>query len=137
MVTDADRATIPQLFYQSLRQVMNGDCDSMLALWSEEDDVTYIDPHGRAYLGHDALVTYWQRAAELNSEAPGSVSFTAEPLMMHAGDSLISTVMTEHIDVNQPDLPLHMEAVSTNIFRQEGEKWRMVHRHSGSGVDAE
>ncbi len=135
MVTDADRATIPQLFYQSLRQVMIGDCDAMLALWSEEDDVTYIDPHGRAYRGRDALVTYWQGAAELNREAPGSISSIANTLMVHAGDSLISTVMTEHIDVSQPDLLLHMEAVSTNIYRREGEKWRMVHRHSGSTVE--
>ena len=54
---------IPQLFYHAVRHVMHADVTPMLALWSEQDDVTYVDPQGHSYQGHESLVTYWQRAA--------------------------------------------------------------------------
>ncbi|MGO8949125.1 MAG: YybH family protein [Ktedonobacterales bacterium] len=135
---DRDLDTIPQLFYQALAQVMQGNFTPMLALWSEQEDVSYVDPKGHPYRGHDALRTYWQRAAEQNSEAPGTISATADLIMLHASDSLIATLMAEHIQVRQPDRQLlRMEAVSTNIYRREGERWRMIHRHSGSTASEE
>ena len=127
-----DLEAIPQLFYQAVQQVMHANVIPMLALWSEQDDVTYVDPRGRSYRGHDSLVAYWQRAVQLNSLAPGSVSATAELIMMHRSESLICTVMAEQIQVKQHDQLLRQKAVSTNIYRYEGQRWRMLHRHSGS-----
>jgi hypothetical protein len=77
-----DQESIPQLFYQAVQQVMHANIKPMLALWSEQDDVTYVDPNGHYYHGHDRLVAYWERAVQLNSQAPGSVSATAELLMI-------------------------------------------------------
>jgi ketosteroid isomerase-like protein len=130
--THEDLETIPQLFYQAVQQVMHANITPMLALWSEQDDVTYVDPQGHHYQGHDSLVAYWQRAVQLNSHAPGSVSATAELIMMHRSESLICTVMAEHIQVRQHDQILRQKAVSTNIYRYEGQRWQMLHRHSGS-----
>jgi hypothetical protein len=127
-----DLEAIPQLFYQAVQQVMHANIIPMLVLWSEQDDVTYVDPQGRHYQGHGSLVAYWQRAVQLNSLAPGSVSATAEPIMMHRSESLICTVMAEQIQVKQHDQILRQKAVSTNIYRYEGQRWRMLHRHSGS-----
>ncbi len=124
--------TIPQLFYQALQQVMVGNTLPMLSLWSEQDDVTYVDPRGQYYKGHDSLVTYWQHAAQVNSLAPGSISSTTELIMMHRSKDMICTLMSEHIQNKQPDRLLRMQAVSTNVYRYEGQRWRMIHRHSGS-----
>lgn len=130
--TNEDLEIIPQLFYQAVQQVMHANSTAMLALWSEQDDVTYVDPQGHHYQGHDSIVAYWQRAAQLNSHRPGSVSATAELIMMYRSESMICTVMAEHIQVRQHDQILRQKAVSTNIYRHEGQKWRMIHRHSGS-----
>jgi hypothetical protein len=130
--TKEDLETIPQLFYQAVHQVMHANITALLALWSEQDEVTYVDPQGHHYQGHDSLVAYWQRAVQLNSHAPGSVEASAELIMMHRSESMICTVMAEHIQVRQHDQILRQKAVSTNIYRYEGQQWRMIHRHSGS-----
>jgi ketosteroid isomerase-like protein len=130
--TNEDLETIPQLFYQAVQQVMHANSTPMLALWSEQDDVTYVDPQGHHYQGHDSLVAYWQRAVQLTSHAPGSVEASAELIMMHRSESMICTVMAEQIQERQHDQLLRRSAVSTNIYRYEGQQWRMLHRHSGS-----
>ena len=133
--TNEDLETIPQLFYQAVEQVMHANITPMLALWSEQDDVTYVDQEGHHYQGHDSLVAYWQRAVQLNSHAPGSVEVRAELIMMHRSESMICTVMAEHIQVRQYDQLLRQKAVSTNIYQYEGRRWRMLHRHSGSAYE--
>jgi len=130
--THEDFEAIPQLFYQAVEQVMQANIAPMLALWSEQDDVTYCDPNGHPHQGRDGLVTYWQRAVQLNSDAPGSVEVQAELIMMQSSTSMICTVMAEQIQVKQNDQVLRLKAVATNIYRYEGQRWRMIHRHCGS-----
>ena len=96
-----DQESLPQLFYEAIQQVMQANITPMLALWSEHDDVTYVDPAGHYYHGHDSLVAYWERAVQLNSQAPGRVSVTADLLMMHRSEGVLCTVMAEHIQIRQ------------------------------------
>jgi ketosteroid isomerase-like protein len=131
-VTHEDLEAISQLFYHAVEQVMHANSAPMLALWSERDDVTYCDPNGQPHQGRDGLVTYWQRAVQLNSDAPGSVEVQAELIMMQRSESMICTFMTEQIQVRQNDQVLRLKALATNIYRYEGQRWRMIHRHSGS-----
>lgn len=133
--TNEELEIISQLFYAAVQQVMNTNIAPMLALWSEQDDVTYCDPYGNYHHGRDGIVAYWQRAAQLNSHAPGSVTSTAELMMVQSSESIICTVMAEHIQVRQDDHVLQMKALATNIYRYEGDRWRMIHRHSGSPSD--
>src|SRR5215469_11993156 len=112
---------LPQLFYQALRQVMEGDITPMLALWSTQEDVTYMDPVGQIHQGSDGIATYWRQVAKRNAEASSRILATADLISMHAGGSLICTVMAEHIWISQPSGRLvQMKAVSTNIYRYEG-----------------
>jgi SnoaL-like domain len=127
-----DFEAIPQLFYQAVEQVMHANIAPMLALWSEQDDVTYCDPNGHPHQGRDGLVAYRQRAVQLNSNAPGSVSVKAELIMMQRSENMICTFMREQIQVRQNDQVLRLRALATNIYRYEGQGWRMIHRHSGS-----
>jgi ketosteroid isomerase-like protein len=130
---------VPQLFYQALRHVMEeGDITPMLALWSAQEDVTYVDPAGLLHQGSDGIATYWQQAAQRNVEASSKIRGTADLIAMHASDSIICTVMAERIRISQPSgRLLQMKAVSTNIYRYEAEGWRMIHRHSGSTTPEE
>ncbi len=51
-----DLETLPQLFYEAVQQVMHANIAPMLALWSEQDDVTYCDPYGHHHQGRDGIV---------------------------------------------------------------------------------
>ncbi len=135
VATDEGVENIPQLFYQALPQVMLGNVGPMLALWSEREDVSYCDPEGKPHQGHAGLVAYWERAARLNGEDPGSISVTAELLVMQRSESLICAFMNEHIRIRQGNQVLQMQARGTNIYRYEEGQWRMVHRHSGSPTE--
>src|SRR6266487_3812501 len=126
MATEEDLKAIPDLFYGALQQVMHANIVPMLALWSELDDVTYCDPYGGHHQGRDGIVAYWQRAAQMNRKAPGSVSVKAELIMMQSGENMICTVMEEHILVRQGDHVLGMRALATNIYRHEGLQWRRI-----------
>jgi len=37
-----------------------------------------------------------------------------------------------YIQVKQNDHVLRLKALATNIYRYEGQQWRMIHRHSRS-----
>jgi ketosteroid isomerase-like protein len=111
---------LPQLFYQALRQVMEGDISPMLALWSTLEDITYVDPAGQLHQGPDGIATYWRQAAKRNAEASSKVLATADLISMHASGGLVCTVMAEHIWISQPSGRLvQMKAVSTNIYRYQ------------------
>ncbi|GCE21465.1 YybH family protein [Dictyobacter kobayashii] len=130
--TYEDAEAISQSFYQAVQQVMHGNAVPMLALWSEQDDVTYCDPQGNAHKGHTSLVVYWQRAAQLNSTEPGSISVQAELIMLQRSQDMACAFMAEHIQIRDKDQLHRMKAMATNIYRYEGQQWKMIHRHSGS-----
>ncbi|BCL78764.1 nuclear transport factor 2 family protein [Ktedonobacteria bacterium brp13] len=130
-----DLEVIPQLFYQALAQVMRANSAPMLALWSEQDDVSYCDPDAHPHQGRAGLVAYWQRAVQGNSDAPGSLKVQAALIMMQRSTDMICTFMAEHIQIRENDRVLRLKALSTNIYRYEGQLWRMIHRHSGSPIE--
>jgi hypothetical protein len=76
--TNEDIETIPQLFYQALLQVMHANTAHMLALWSEQDDVTYSDPNGHPRQGRNDRM-----ADSLDFYVP-----SAEALALRAGTLL-------------------------------------------------
>ncbi|HLZ55587.1 MAG TPA: nuclear transport factor 2 family protein [Ktedonosporobacter sp.] len=134
--THEDLESIPQLFYQAVREVMlNINVAPMLALWSKQNDVTYCDPNGHTHQGRDELVAYWQKAAQLNSDGPGNVEVQAKLIMMQRSEGMICTVMAEQIRVRHNAQTLRLKAVATNVYRYEGQHWRMIHRHSGSPTE--
>ena len=130
--TGEDVQVVSQTFYEAVAQVMHADATAMLTLWSEHNDVTYCDPYGQVHCGREALVDYWQQAASRNSQAPGSVSATAELLMVQQSDEMVCMVLREHIQVRQQDRVTRLHALATNIYRYEEQHWRMIHRHAGT-----
>lgn len=130
-----DFQALSQRFYDAVHQVMCADATAMLALWSEQNDVTYCDPYGGFHSGREGLVNYWQQAALRNRDAPGAVSVTAEILMVQAGKDLVSMVVKDHIRIKQPDQVAQLQALATNIYRYEEGQWRMLHRHSSNPLE--
>ena len=124
-------------FYEAVDQVMHADATAMLTLWSEQNDVTYCDPYGHVHCGREALISYWQQAALKNRQAPGSVSATAELLMLQKSNEMVCMVLKEHIQVREQDRVVRLHALATNIYRYEEQQWRMIHRHAGTPSEEE
>src|SRR5258708_32561667 len=126
--TEEDVEVVSQTFYEAVAQVMHADATAMLTLWSEHNDVTYCDPYGQVHWGREALGDCWQQAASRNRQAPGSVSATAELLMVQQSDEMVCMVLREHIQVRQQERVTRLHALGTNSCRYEEQHGRMIHR---------
>src|SRR5690349_9544093 len=51
-------------FYAALNDLLAGDVEPMLALWSHADDVTYMSPFGELLVGWEAVRASWQGQAD-------------------------------------------------------------------------
>lgn len=117
-------------FYEAASAVMCGDASPMLALWSQQDDATYLDPRGGFQQGWEALRAYWEYAAQLNQDAPGEIAAAGRMLKLTLSGQLAYTVMVEEIrQVGEHGSDL-LESHATNIYRFEAGEWRMIHRHA-------
>jgi ketosteroid isomerase-like protein len=131
--TTEELHALSQRFYSAVNDgIMYGDASAMLELWSERDDVSYFDPNGQVQCGHQALVAYWNHAALVNSETSGSISATAEILVIQDSAEMVSMAVREHVRIKEEDHVLKRQALTTNIFRYEDQQWRMIHRHAGA-----
>jgi uncharacterized protein (TIGR02246 family) len=124
-------------FYEAVNQVMQGNAAPMLALWSDRDDVTYLDPRGIVHHGRQALATYWERGAEANRSAPGAISARPEHVQVHVSGALLCAITIEHIQIMRDGRPTRHQARATNVYRNEEGRWRMIHRHSEPTVEVE
>lgn len=51
-------------FYAALNAMLRGDAGPVLALWSHEDDVTYMSPFGELLTGWEPIRGSWRAQAE-------------------------------------------------------------------------
>lgn len=113
-------------FYTALNAVLKGDAGPMLALWSHEDDVTYMSPFGELLIGWDPIRASWedQAAAHLGGEVRG------EEVHLVEGDVLAFTVGFERGQVEVEGRPTPVDIRATSMFRRENGGWRMIGHHT-------
>lgn len=118
-------------FYAAANQVVRGDAEDMLALWSRSAQATYLDPGGHTQQAWEALRAYWERAAELNQQPRDTVTARAEVLAAHTGGDLGYVVTLEHLELRHAgDAPRRMVARATNVYQREDGVWKLLHRHA-------
>ncbi|HUF09789.1 MAG TPA: nuclear transport factor 2 family protein [Rhodothermales bacterium] len=114
-------------FYTALNTLFTGDAEPMKALWSHAEDVTYMGPMGGFQAGWSTVEEIWDAQADL--KLGGNV----EAVDMHitVGHDLAITHNYEKGENEGPDgEALSVSIRATNIFRKEGDEWKMIGHHT-------
>lgn len=114
-------------------QLVNGRPGAFKALWSHSDDVTLSGGLG------GVIAKGWTQVSErLDWVATQYVDGqrTHQEVARHLGQDFAYVVLRETIRFKSPvdRRPMVQELRVTQVFRREGGRWRIVHRHADSQV---
>lgn len=106
-----------------------GDLAAMMALWGDGDDLLCVHPMGPALRGRAAIEDSWRAILSGGVD----MRFSVEPIQTyHYPDGTLRVVM-EHIAVAGGKRVAPM--VSTNLYRQTKQGWRMIVHHASPAPD--
>src|SRR5438876_119935 len=111
------------------RAYVNGDPKLLSQLSAHTSPATFFGPGGGATVGAAEVVGRYERDAGGFTE--GSETHF-EVLQLAAGDTIAFWTGFQHARVRmdgKPD-PVAMKLRVTEVFRREGTRWRLIHRHA-------
>jgi ketosteroid isomerase-like protein len=110
----------------ALRAVYRGDHRPFADLWSHADDVSLLGAFGPARVGWDALTAVFPWVAARYRDG----TLEIENLVVWEGDDVAFTVGYERgpVSIDGGDPGVSTIRV-TQIYRREGGRWMLVHRH--------
>ena len=116
-------------FYEAMRR---GDIDRLMALWSDEEEISCVHPGGPRLIGAVAI-----RAAFDAMFAVGAIDARPEKvrrLDTHSG--AVHSVL-ERVRVMSPDGERFAWVVATNVYLKAAQGWRLVAHHASPGTASE
>lgn len=113
-------------FYAALNSMLNGDAAALAKIWSHGDQVTTMHPVGGRENGWGKVNETWQQVAKVMSG--GQVKLD-DQLLQVAGD-MAYEVGTERGNATLAGQRIAIEHRVTNVYRQEGGQWKIVHHHT-------
>jgi ketosteroid isomerase-like protein len=114
-------------FYAALNRMFRGDLGSMKEIWSHASDVTYMGPGGGFQVGWDQVLSTWE------AQAAKRLGGKVEPADMRVtvGQDLAIVSDIEKGENTNADGKLEKVSIrATNMFRKEGDKWKMIGHHT-------
>ena len=120
---------IEQQFYEAMQR---GDIESLMAVWSDDDDIVCVHPGGPRVVGPAAI-----RAAFEAIFANGPIE--ARPDKVRRLQTLGSAVhsVLERIDVLTDEGPKTAWVVATHVDLTTAQGWRMAAHHASPGSPRE
>ncbi len=118
-------------FYTALNRMLNGDVDPLLNIWSHGDGVTVMNPTGDLQTSWTNVRQTFENVSKmatngkvkLNNQAINVVGDLAYELGIERGQTMFS------------GKPYTIELRVTNIYRREGDDWKLVHHHTDISPD--
>ena len=113
-------------FYAALNRTLNGDPESMLALWSHGPEATVMHPDGARRMGWEEVrgaIEAWAAAVKDGRITPRDVSIrlvTSDVAIVTADELGQGTIGPETVAV---------DSRSTLVVRRDGAGWTAVHHH--------
>ena len=120
--------------YSGLNELCGGNAEPLLAVWSQGSDVSDFGPDGQKHVGWQAVEAQFRREAGM--KMGGSVSCEDVRFVEGTGWGISTcTEVGRGLMINGKPTDVHFR--STNVFRKEGEEWKLVHHHTDPSVPME
>jgi len=120
---------IEHQFYDALQR---GDIERLMAVWSDEDDITCVHPGGPRVNGAAAI-----RAAFEAMFTNGTIDAHPEKVRrIQNGSSAVHSVL-ERIQVMTDEGPQLAWVLATNVYLKTDLGWRLVAHHASPGTVTE
>ena len=114
-------------FYEAIGR---GDLDAIMQVWSDEEEIVCIHPTGQRLTGSTAIRESWQTIfstnANLTVHAQRAICWQSAVIAVHS--------VTEVLFVGDDPTP-HGPMLSTNVFQRSANGWRLISRHTSTGVE--
>jgi ketosteroid isomerase-like protein len=128
-VTASTFEQIQEEYHRAVAEFIKGNPEPNKQVFSHRDDVSLSNPLGPTAVGWEQVEVALDHAAATLSEGQ---DFTVEDQVTYATPELAFTVGVERC---QARISSRQELVSivlrvTTIFRREGDRWTVVHRHA-------
>ena len=114
-------------FYAALNQMFTGDSGQMKEVWSHADDAIYMGPTGGIKVGWNEILKVWEAQAAM--KLGGKVE--AGDVQVTVGRDI--AIVSNYENGENTNVEGEVQKVSiraTNVFRQEGGKWKMIGHHT-------
>ena len=118
-----------QQFYEALQR---GDIERLMAVWSDDEEITCVHPGGPRVVGAAAI-----RSAFEAIFANGAVN--ARPEKVRRLQTLSCSVhsVLEQVHIMTPQGPQTAWVVATNVYLKTTQGWRLVSHHASPGSPRE
>jgi ketosteroid isomerase-like protein len=114
-----------QQFYEALQR---GDIEKLMAVWSDDDDITCVHPGGPRVVGPMAI-----RAAFESMFSNGTIDAHPEKVRRLESESTAVHSVLERVQVMTNEGPQAAWVVATNVYLKTALGWRMVAHHASPG----
>jgi ketosteroid isomerase-like protein len=118
-----------QQFYEALQR---GDIEKLMAVWSDDDDITCVHPGGPRVVGPMAI-----RAAFESMFSNGTIEAHPEKVRWLESESTAVHSVLERVQVMTNEGPQAAWVVATNVYVKTALGWRMVAHHASPGSAGE
>jgi ketosteroid isomerase-like protein len=111
--------------HEAITQQSQGHPEPFLELWSHADDVSVMAAIGGYQVGFEQVSKLLTAASKTQTFE----SWSAENLVTIVGDGLAFSVELEHYGRHTDGQKEEMTLRATQIYRREGDEWKVIHRH--------
>lgn len=120
---------IEQQFYEALQR---GDIERLMAVWSDDEDISCVHPGGPRVVGAGAI-----RAAFDAMFANGSIDARPEKVRRLQTHSCAVHSVLEQVRVMTAEGPQSAWVIATNVYVKGAQGWRLVAHHASPGSPRE
>ena len=116
-------------FYEALQR---GDIERLMALWSDDDEISCVHPGGPRLVGAAAI-----RSAFDAMFAHGAIDARPEKVRRLDTHSTAVHSVLERIRMMGPEGERFAWVVATNVYLKAAQGWRLVAHHASPGTASE
>jgi ketosteroid isomerase-like protein len=120
---------IEQQFYEALQR---GDLDRLMAVWSDDEEISCVHPGGPRVVGATAI-----RSAFEAIFANGAVNARPEKVRRLQTHACSVHSVLEHVQIMTTEGLQSGWVVATNVYLKGAQGWRLVSHHASPGTPRE